>query len=165
MRREGRDPGELLLDAWLRVSATLWNERLVTEMPFHEAMICNLLSRKAEEEPGSYYTATALCDRTKLLKSQMNRVLGSMEAKGYIRRFRSEEDRRQLFLVLEETGFEAYRGEHARVRVLLEQLVDKLGVAEALQAAESLHKIAWAAEEILESGDGWMEPDRKETQE
>ena len=37
------DAGERLLSAWLTLSSTLWNERIVTGMTFNEAFVCNLL--------------------------------------------------------------------------------------------------------------------------
>ncbi len=66
---------------------------------FNEAFVCNLLSRQDAAQP---LTATDLCQRTKLLKSQMNKVLSEMERKGYIQRIRSEKDKRQVLLHLTE---------------------------------------------------------------
>ena len=99
------DAGEQLLSAWLTLSSTLWNERIVTGMTFNEAFVCNLLSRQDAAQP---LTATDLCQRTKLLKSQMNKVLSEMERKGYIQRIRSEKDKRQVLLHLTEAGQAAY---------------------------------------------------------
>ena len=99
------DAGERLLSAWLTLSSTLWNERIVTGMTFNEAFVCNLLSRQDAAQP---LTASDLCQRTKLLKSQMNKVLSEMERKGYIQRIRSEKDKRQVLLHLTEAGQAAY---------------------------------------------------------
>ena len=41
--------GERLLSAWLTLSSTLWNERVVSGMTFNEAFVCNLLSHQAQE--------------------------------------------------------------------------------------------------------------------
>ena len=51
------DAGERLLSAWLTLSSTLWNERIVTGMTFNEAFVCNLLSRQDAAQP---LTATDL---------------------------------------------------------------------------------------------------------
>ena len=116
--------GERLLSAWLTLSSTLWNERVVSGMTFNEAFVCNLLSHQAQEAPDQPLTATDLCERTRLLKSQMNKVLSEMEKKGYIQRLRSTRDRRQIFLRLTEAG-----------HVYYDYLVKQRSAEEALNAA------------------------------
>ncbi len=37
---------EELLEAWLRLSTILCNDRIVSEMPYNEALICNILHRR-----------------------------------------------------------------------------------------------------------------------
>ena len=44
------DAGERLLSAWLTLSSTLWNERIVTGMTFNEAFVCNLVEDLGEEK-------------------------------------------------------------------------------------------------------------------
>ena len=127
--------GERLLSAWLTLSSTLWNERVVTGMTFNEAFVCNLLSHQAAEAPEQPLTATDLCERTRLLKSQMNKVLSEMEKKGYIRRLRSEQDKRQIFLSLTDEGKQAYAKEHAGITAILTALVDDLGEEKTLRIA------------------------------
>ena len=123
------DAGERLLSAWLTLSSTLWNERIVTGMTFNEAFVCNLLSRQDAAQP---LTATDLCQRTKLLKSQMNKVLSEMERKGYVQRMRSEKDKRQVLLRLTEAGQTAYAKEHSGISEILHRLVEDLGEEKAL---------------------------------
>ena len=83
---EKRVISEKLLDAWLSLSSTVWNRRVVSAMTFNEIFVCNLLRHQMEENPGARLTATDLCDKMRLFKSQMNKVLNSMEEKGYIKR-------------------------------------------------------------------------------
>lgn len=140
--------GERLLSAWLTLSSTLWNERVVTGMTFNEAFICNLLAHQANDAPEQPLTATDLCERTRLLKSQMNKVLSEMEKKGYIQRARSEKDKRQIFIRLTETGQRAYAAEHAGITAILNQLVRDLGEEKALHAAETVDEISRALKKI-----------------
>ena len=60
--------GDKLLDAWLNLTSTLWNTRLVTSMTFNEAHVLGILLRHSSSE--SPMTATDLIRRTRLLKSQ-----------------------------------------------------------------------------------------------
>ena len=139
------DAGERLLSAWLTLSSTLWNERIVTGMTFNEAFVCNLLSRQDAAQP---LTATDLCQRTKLLKSQMNKVLSEMERKGYVQRMRSETDKRQVLLRLTEAGQTAYAKEHSGISEILHRLVEDLGEEKALHAADIVEEITQSLEKI-----------------
>ena len=68
--------GDKLLDAWLSLTSTLWNTRLVSTMTFNEAHVLGLLLRHRDDP--TPMTATALIARTHLLKSQMNKVLTTL---------------------------------------------------------------------------------------
>lgn len=140
--------GERLLSAWLTLSSTLWNERVVSGMTFNEAFVCNLLSHRAEEAPDQPLTATALCERTRLLKSQMNKVLSEMEKKGYIQRLRSTQDKRQIFLHLTDEGKQAYAKEHAGITAILTALVAELGEKRTLQIADAVDDVSHALQKL-----------------
>ena len=130
--------GERLLSAWLTLSSTLWNERVVSGMTFNEAFVCNLLSHQAEEAPDQPLTATALCERTRLLKSQMNKVLSEMEKK----------DKRQIFLHLTDEGKQAYAKEHAGITAILTALVAELGEKRTLQIADAVDDVSHALQKL-----------------
>lgn len=140
--------GERLLSAWLTLSSTLWNERIVTGMTFNEAFVCNLLKRQAECAPEQPLTATDLCERTRLLKSQMNKILSEMERKDYIRRSRSDRDKRQIFLELTEQGRDAYAREHEGITAILSALVDDLGAEKVLSIAESVDEVSCSLQKL-----------------
>ena len=95
-----KDLNEEVLDAWLRLTTAISNAKLVSDMPYNEALICNLLYNSQKQQPDIPLTATDLCKTTQILKSQMNRTLQSMEDKGLIERERSTLDKRQVFLRL-----------------------------------------------------------------
>ena len=136
---------ERLLSAWLQLSIQISNDRVVSDMPFKEALICNILSK----ESGRRLTATDLCERTKTLKSQMNRVLNSMEEKGLIYRERSTEDKRQIYVTLNWEQSEAYQKEHRKNLQLVNAVIDRLGKEKAESMIEDLAAIAAIAEEVL----------------
>jgi DNA-binding MarR family transcriptional regulator len=143
-----RNAGEQLLCAWLTLSSTLWNERLVRGMTFNEALVCNLLTRQAAAPGAAPLTATDLCERTGLLKSQMNKVLSTLEGKGYLLRERSGQDRRQIFLRLTGAGQAAYAQEHENITAILSALVDELGEEKALQTAETVEDMVCALKKL-----------------
>lgn len=82
--------GDRLLAAWLSLTSTLWNKRLVSTLTYNEAHVLGILLRA--EDTGRDCTATTLIAQTRLLKSQMNKVLTTLEGKGFLLRMRSEAD-------------------------------------------------------------------------
>ncbi len=140
--------GESLLDAWITLSFTLWNERFMTDLTFNEACICNFLYHQASTAPEALLTATDLCQRTQLLKSQMNKILSEMEQKGYIRRERSEKDKRQFLIYLSDKGLSAYQKEHANISAILEQIIAVLGEEKALLTAKILTEASQAFQTV-----------------
>ena len=111
-----------LLSVWLQLTNVIDNERLVEGMPFNEALVCGLLS-------GGCRTASELCAETRILKSQMNAILRSLEGKGVIARERSQTDRRCIELRLLPEGCSRYADGHRRA--LVEDVVgDGLAVQE-----------------------------------
>ena len=71
---------EELLTAWLRLTGAINNQRLVDGLSFNEAVVCGLLEREGRR--GGFLTASELCAKTKILKSQMNAILRSLEPAG-----------------------------------------------------------------------------------
>lgn len=118
---------EEVLNAWLKLSTVIHNGRMPLEMPFNELLICGILYRNEKAEKPGEITATDLCAETKMLKSQMNRTLNSMEKKGLILRTRSEKDRRQVYIRFQMDKTDVYEKEHERILVFVDRLLDKVG--------------------------------------
>jgi len=140
-------PGDELLDAWLSLTSTLWNTRLVSSMTYNECHILGILLRRSGE--AAPQTATDLIARTHLLKSQMNKVLTALEEKGYIARERASGDRRQLHIRLTDAGKAAYLAEHAHIDAFLDQLIARIGEERALRVAQELNDITSVLGELL----------------
>ena len=123
---------EELLAAWLRLTTVIDNQRLAVScaadqprLPFNEAMVCGLLY--AAQASGESLTASGLCRRTHILKSQMNAILRSLERQGLIERRGSGTDRRRVELRLRPAGLAHYRETHRRIRELVDRLVAEMG--------------------------------------
>ena len=116
---------EELLSAWLRLGAVIDNQRLVSDLPFNEAMVCGLLLRA--QERGCALTASDLCAQTRILKSQMNAILQSLEKKGYLQRQRSRTDLRRIELSLLPAGVCHYLESHRQTLSLVDRLIASMG--------------------------------------
>lgn len=127
---------EELLAVWLRLTTVIDNQRLAAahgtgqpRLPFNEAMVCGLLA--AAQASGGSLTASGLCRRTRILKSQMNAILRSLEAKGAISRRQSRTDRRLVELRLLPEGLALYRESHRRSVGMVDRLIDRMGEEKA----------------------------------
>ena len=141
--------GDKLLDAWLSLTSTLWNTRIVQSMTYNEAHVMGILLRhSALQGP---LTATDLIRRTHLLKSQMNKILSTLEGKGFIVRLRAKSDRRMAHILLTEEGKADYLAEHTGVEAILQKLIDHLGAERAVQIANDLNDVIGILDGILPS--------------
>lgn len=143
------DRNEKLLSAWLKLTASLWNERMVMTMSFNEAFVLSLLSSNSKENPRCpMLTATALCEGTGLLKSQMNRTLNILEDKGYITRHKSSNDKRVVFVTLTPTGRAAYLKEHEHILDVVDNIATHIGSERTEEVSRALEDLAEATKHI-----------------
>lgn len=116
---------EELLSVWLQLGNVIDNQRLVSTLPFNEAVVCGLLYRS--QQIGTPMTASDLCSETRILKSQMNAILHSLEKKGFLQRRRSQADLRQVQLQLLPEGIQVYLDSHRQTLALVDRLIDCVG--------------------------------------
>jgi len=140
---------EVLLGAWLKLSTAINNSRLVSEMSYNESLICNILYRSATEFPDKALTATDLCEETKILKSQMNRILTQLEDKKLITRERSKQDKRKVFIQLTTEQSNAYLKQHEQILKLLDSIIEKLGEEQTKEVIRALNGISDIADEVI----------------
>lgn len=140
---------EKLLDAWIRVSLAVNNERIVSDMTYNESVICNILYRNEKINSGEKITATDLCNRTKILKSQMNRTLNNLEEKQIITRERSETDKRQVYVRFNMDKADVYKKQHAKILKLVDTFIEKFGEEKASEIIEMFNAISNMADEVI----------------
>lgn len=134
-----------LLSVWLQLTNVIDNHRLAEGMPFNEALVCGLLS-------GGCRTASELCAETRILKSQMNAILRSLESKGIIARQRSQTDRRCIELRLLPEGCSRYADGHRQALALVDRLIGMLGEENVQTLIPLLHQVVDAFETIQQEG-------------
>lgn len=136
------DPiGEDLLRVWLSLTAVICSRRMVSGMTFNQAVVCNHLLYQQQSDPDHPLTATDLCEKMGLLKSQMNGILDQLEKLGYICRSRAHRDRRQIALHITDAGKAAYQISHSRASELLSALVDRVGTQEIAELTQELNHV------------------------
>ena len=130
---------EELLAAWLRLTSAIDNQRLVQGLSFNEAVVCGLLERARRRN--GFLTASELCAKTGILKSQMNAILRSLERKGLISRCQSARDKRQVEIRLLPEGAASYAASHRQIIQLVERLIDSMGEDQVRQLIPLLHQV------------------------
>ncbi len=135
---------EQLLESWLDISAIIRNDRIVNGLTFNETFICNILLRQKKKDDKIYLTAMDLCASTGILKSQMNRCLTSLEEKGLIERFRSEEDKRKVYIKFREENSRLYEEEHQHSLKIPNKLIQRMG-------EEKIEQIIGLLDEIIDT--------------
>lgn len=139
---------EDLLDAWLRLSISVNNPRLVTEITYNESLICNILYKHAHSKGTTPLTATDLCKMTNMLKSQMNRTLNQLEEKLLVTRQRSTIDKRQVFVTMNMQQCHVYEAQHEQILSILDAVICKLGKERSQDAIKILNAISEVAEQL-----------------
>ena len=148
-KKESKKLTEALLKAWMEMSIGIKGNRILKELSFNEMVICRILYQ-AEQE-GQRITATDLCRRTRLLKSQVNKVLDDLEKRGLIYRDRDQEDRRRVFLRIREENQRVYLEEHARVLSIVEQVCGRLGKDESKSLVKKMNKVVAIMDELSDA--------------
>lgn len=133
---------EVLLNAWLRLSTSINNARLVSEMTFNESLICNILYNHSKSDDGSIITATDLCNMTNMLKSQMNRTLNQLEKKNMITRERSTVDKRQIIITMNLEQCHTYENQHQKILSILDEVINQLGYEKTQDTIHTLNRIS-----------------------
>ena len=140
---------EKILNAWLKLSTSICNERIVSELPYNESLICGILHKNAKEQPEQKITATDLCEKTNIQKSQMNRILNTLEEKGLIFRKRSEKDKRQVYVSINMENAEVYERQHKNILRVVDEIVEKVGKEKAEEIIQLFTLISNKAREVI----------------
>ena len=130
---------EELLQSWIDMSLMIRGNRLVSGFSFNEIVICRILHMQ-RQQGGPAVTATELCSRMQLLKSQVNKILTSLEAAGIIERVRSEQDKRKIEIRLCEHAVPAYEREHKRILQMMDHISCRLGAEQCAMLAHLLQE-------------------------
>lgn len=140
---------ESLLNAWLRLSTSVINPRLVSEMSYNESLVCNILYTNYRKNPEKKMTATDLCNQTKMLKSQMNRTLNLLEKKHVIVKERSQEDKRQVWISFDLENAHLYQTQHDRILKLVDAIIEQVGEDKATASIQLINALADAADNVI----------------
>lgn len=140
---------ENLLSAWLTLSTSVINTRVVSQLPYNESLICNMLYHHQISGNKQPLTATDLCNGTKIAKSLMNRTLNQLEAQGLITRTRSMEDKRQVLVTINLEKADVYMEQHQEILNIIDAIIEKIGIEKTFETISLFNQISSIANDIL----------------
>ena len=128
------DRKEDLLNAWLQMSLCVRGNRLLNNLSMNEVAVCNCLYRNRGS--GEEITATQLCEQFRIFKSQMNKIISSLEEKNIIERYQGVDDKRKLCIRLKDENLDLYLAEHEHVMQIMDAVEQSLGEENTEQLAK-----------------------------
>ena len=147
LQEMGTSYQEELLEAWIDMSLRIRGNRMVSGFSFNEIVICRLLYEQ-QIKGGKPLTAADLCRRMQLLKSQLNKILTSMEKQELIERVQSQDDRRKMEIRLKPGAEDIYLQAHERILKIMQHVCQNLGVEQSQQLTELLHGAVQAIDQL-----------------
>lgn len=123
---------EELLRAYINMSVNIKENRLLSDLSFNEIMVMNLIV----EEERSF---KELEERLNILKSQLNRIINDLKAKGLVETYIPLNDKRKL-IIKKGNNIELYNSEHERMLRLMSLVKNKLGEADFKKLIELLNE-------------------------
>lgn len=129
---------ERVLDAWIAMAMAVNAERRINGMTFNEAVICHLLSASDDHQ----MTASQLCAKTNMQKSQMNRTLNAMEEKKLIIRKRSESDLRKILITCNPENTVSFSSMHTDVLSFVNGILSQLNEDEIEDAVRIFTRVS-----------------------
>lgn len=124
---------EDLLNAWLKMSVCIKGNRILNELSFNEITILNALN-------GGDLTFKMILEKTKMLKSQLNRVLNALINKKMVISYANSNDKRSVIYSLNNQNRKDYDDEHKRVLMIMNSIKNTLGEEETKRLALDIER-------------------------
>lgn len=134
---------EKMLHTWVQFEGIMRMMMISDELTHQEVCICNLIANASEP-----VTATELCEKLFMHKSQMNRTLNRLENEKIIIRERSEADRRMVYIRLNEEHLGGYIKLHKKSLAIVDAISEKLGMERAIEVNHVLQELVDAFDEV-----------------
>lgn len=139
---------EQLLKKWLDVTSSIQNERIVQDLTFNEALVCNHLMYQQTQVP-DYLTPSELCRKTGIQKSLMNRVLKSLSEQDLIEYVTDINDKRVTPVRINRQKQDIFLKEHNKNLHIVEELVEFWGPEKSARILAALCDIEEGAQKII----------------
>lgn len=133
---------ENLITAWVKLSGIIKNNRITTTLKYNEAIIMfTVYSRYLKDNEG-FTSVQDIIKETGMLKSLVNRTLGSLEEKGLIEYSVGESDRRTRFVKCVKEKLDVFLAVHNSSLGVSQSIIDIIGEQDAATFINIVEKLA-----------------------
>ena len=128
--KEQKELEEALILSWIRVTAVLKNTRITKKMIYNEAVVMAIVYDRYKKDGAGAVSFGDICKRTRMLKSLVNRTIGSLVKRGFLER-RTGEDKRTTYVLPVAKKLPEFLEEHERSLSLARRVIDLIGEEDA----------------------------------
>ena len=121
---------EDLILAWIHATGVLKNTRITQKMIYNEAVVMSIVYERYREDGVGAVTFGEICRRTRMLKSLVNRTIGSLVRRGFLLR-RTGEDKRTTYVLPVREKLPEFLEEHERSLALARRIIGLIGEEDA----------------------------------
>lgn len=128
--KEKKELEEALILSWIRVTAVLKNTRITKKMIYNEAVVMAIVYDRYKKDGVGAVSFGDICKRTRMLKSLVNRTIGSLVKRGFLER-RTGEDKRTTYVLPVAKKLPEFLEEHENSLSLARRVIDVIGEEDA----------------------------------
>lgn len=121
---------ENMITGWVQLTGVLKNTRITHGMMYNEAIVMLVAYNRYRQDGEGLVSFKEIVSRTKMLKSLVNRTIGSLEEKGLLERCEGK-DKRTTFVRPVKERLDAFLAVHNRSLALAHDIVELIGEDDA----------------------------------
>lgn len=118
---------EDLLLAWVTLSGMVKNTRITKGLMYNEAIVMLLLYRRYCEDGKGLVSVKEIIQKTRMLKSLVNRTVNSLEEKNLLERVENSGDKRVVYVKCVESGLDTFLQVHNTSLNVAQSIIDIIG--------------------------------------
>ncbi len=132
---------ESVLNAWITLSGIIKNSRMTRGLMYNEAIVMNILYSRFCQDGEGVVAVKEIIQKTRMLKSLVNRTINSLEKKGFLKRCRISGDRRMVYVKFAEEKTEEFLKVHSSSISHAQNIIDIIGKEDAKAFVRLVDKI------------------------
>ena len=118
---------ENLLSAWVSLSGILKNTRITKGLMYNEATVMLMLYKRYCEDGVGLVSVKEIIQKTKMLKSLVNRTVNSLSEKGLLERVEASGDKRMVYVKCVEAKLDVFLQVHNSSLEVAQNIIDIIG--------------------------------------
>lgn len=138
---------ENLLQAWITLSGIIKNSRITTGLMYNEAIVMNILYNHYCNDGEGVVSVKDITQKTRMLKSLVNRTVNSLEKKGFLERCKLPGDKRIAYVKCNKDKLDKFLKVHSASLAHAQNVIGIIGEDDAdafIRIAERMDKSGYS---------------------